>query len=342
MVEASGIQRLIPVKGLVLAPMSGVTDPPFRLLAREKGADLAYTEMVSADGLVRGNEACCSLLRSHPAEGPLMVQIFGSDPVVMAEAASFVQEMGFAGVDINAGCPAAKVVRKGAGAALLRRPQLLKEILKGVRRALHIPMGIKVRSGWDQSNVNLLEICEMAVDCGVDVIAIHPRLRSQGFNGAAEWELIREAKRKVGGVIIGNGDIRSPLDVVRMLNETGCDGVMIGRGSWGNPWIFAQAKGLITHGFPPPPPSWEERKGLLLRHLFMHVAWRGAAKGFPSFIKHLGWYLKGYPGVAGFRRRMNAISSWGEYLREIKDYFRLIEADEDPRRMDYAQGLHTP
>jgi tRNA-dihydrouridine synthase B len=325
MPEQRALRNILPSRALVLAPMSGISDPPFRLLAGEKGADLAYTEMVSAEGLVRGNNGCSWLLEANPAEGPLIGQLFGTDPAVLAEAAARVQEMGLDGVDINAGCPAVKIVRKGAGAALLREPQRLREILTRVRASIHIPLGIKIRSGWDEESRNCLEIVQTAEDCGVALVAIHPRARSQKFSGEADWGLIRMAKERTSLAIIGNGDVRSPEDAARMLQETGCDGVMIGRGSWGNPWIFERARGLIHEGQDIPLPTWEEREQLVLRHLEMHVERKSAPWGLLTFIKHVGWYLKGYPAVAAFRRRINTIRSKEAFVREIKAYFRFVE-----------------
>lgn len=325
MPEQRTLQNILPSQALVLAPMSGITDPPFRLLAREKGADLAYTEMVSAEGLVRGNNGCSRLLEAYPSEGPLMGQLFGRDPAVLAEAAFRVQEMGLAGVDINVGCPAAKIVKKGAGAALLREPQRLREILKQVRDALRIPLGIKIRAGWNEESCNCLEVVQMAKDCGVDLVAIHPRVRSQKFSGEADWGLIGMVKERTGLTIIGNGDVRSPADAARMLQETGCDGVMIGRGSWGNPWIFKRVRGLIQEGQDIPLPSWEEREQLILRHLELHLERKSAPWGLLTFIKHVGWYLKGYPAVAAFRKRINTIKSKEAFIREIEAYFRSIE-----------------
>jgi len=319
------LRAILPPQALVLAPMSGITDPPFRLLAREKGADLAYTEMVSAEGLVRGNNGCSRLLETYSSEGPLMGQLFGTDPAALAEAASRVQEMGLAGVDINAGCPAAKIVKKGAGAALLRDPQRLREILTQVRNALRIPLGIKIRSGWDEESRNYLEVVQMAEDCGVDLVAIHPRPRSQKFSGEADWGLIRMAKERTSLTIVGNGDVRSPADAARMLKETGCDGVMIGRGSWGNPWIFARVRGLVHEGRDIPLPTLEQREKLILRHLELHLERKGAPWGLLTFIKHVGWYLKGYPAVAAFRKRINTIRSKEAFIREIEAYFRSIE-----------------
>jgi nifR3 family TIM-barrel protein len=305
--------------------MAGITDPSYRLLAREKGVDLAYTEMVSAEGLVRGHNGTARLLESLPLEGPLMGQLFGSDPAVLAEAASRVQEMGLSGVDINAGCPAAKVLKRGAGAALLREPARLREILRQVRKGLHIPLGLKVRSGWDEESRNCLEIIQMAEDCGVDLVAIHPRSQSQKFGGEADWGLILQAKEQTGLKVIGNGDIRTPEDAVRMLQETGCDGVMIGRGSWGNPWIFERARGLIHEGKALPPPRWEEREKLAFRHLEMLLQRKGVPWGIIAFIKHLGWYVKGYPAAAEFRRRINTIRSPEAFIREMESYFRYVE-----------------
>ena len=326
MSEARAITSILPPKALVLAPMAGITDPPYRLAAREKGVDLAYTEMVSAAGLVKGNNGCSRLLEVYPQEGPLMGQLYGSDPAVLAEAAARVQEMGFDGVDINMGCPAAKVVKKGGGAALLREPKRLQEILTWVRDALHIPLGIKIRSGWHEGSINALEIVQMAEDCGVDLVAIHPRSRSQKFGGEADWGIIRQAKGRTGLKIIGNGDVRTPEDAVRMLNETGCDGVMIGRGSWGNPWIFERTRGLIHEGQAIPPPTWEDKKRMILRHLEMHLERNGIPWGILSFIKHVGWYLKGYPAAAAFRGRLNTIRTKDGLLKEMEAYFRHIES----------------
>jgi tRNA-dihydrouridine synthase B len=326
MPEQRVLRNILPSQALVLAPMSGISDPPFRLLAREKGADLAYTEMVSAEGLVRGNNGCSRLLEANPAEGPLIGQLFGTDPAVLAEAASRVQEMGLHGVDINVGCPAAKIVKKGAGAALLREPQRLREILKQVRDGIRIPLGIKIRSGWDEENCNCLEIVQMAEDCGVDLVAIHPRLRSQKFSGEADWGLIRMAKERTGLTIIGNGDVRSPADAARMLQETGCDGVMIGRGSWGNPWIFERVRRLIDGGQDTSLPTLEQKERLILRHLELHLERKSAPWGLLTFIKHVGWYLKGYPAVAAFRKRINTIRSKEAFIPEIEAYFRYVES----------------
>jgi tRNA-dihydrouridine synthase B len=332
MPEHRTIKEIFPPQALVLAPMAGITDPPYRLLASEHGADWTYTEMMSAEGLVRGHQGTRRLLETYPHAGPLMGQIFGTDPGVMAEAAACVQERGLAGVDINVGCPATKVVKKVAGAALLREPQRLQEILKQVRAVLHIPLGIKIRSGWDERIKNCLEIVQMAEACGVDVVAIHPRARSQKFEGEADWGLIRQAKECTGVTVIGNGDVRTPADAARMLHETGCDGVMIGRGSWGNPWIFAQARALIHQGEEILPPAWEEREALIYRHLEMLLQRRGTPWGLIAFIKHVGWYVKGYPAASDFRRRISTIRSQEVFVREMEVYFRQIANKQGERR----------
>jgi tRNA-dihydrouridine synthase B len=324
--QSVNAQDIVPPRALVLAPMAGVTDPPYRCLAREKGADLAYTEMVSAAGLVRGNNGSNRLLEVHPQEGSLMGQLYGSDPGLLAEAASLVQEMGLDGVDVNVGCPVPKVVKKGAGAALLREPMRLRAILKRVRDALHVPLGIKIRSGWDAGSVNCLGIVQMAEDCGVDLVAIHPRPRSQKFGGEADWGLIRMAKERTGLIIIGNGDVRLPEDAVRMFGETGCDGVMIGRGSLGDPWIFERVRVFINEGQAIPPPSWEERKRCISRHLDMLLQRNGAPLGILIFIKHLGWYVKGLPMATAFRKRIHTIRTPEGLRREMEGYFQHIES----------------
>ncbi len=229
---------------LVLAPMSGITDFPFRRLAKEKGCGLTFTEMVSAEGLLRKRE---SLLKIEKDDHPVSVQLFSSNPEVLANAAEMAEAMGADAIDINMGCPARQVVETGAGVALMQFPEKVERIIIEVRRKVKVPLTIKIRSGWDREHINAVEISKIAEDCGVDAIFLHPRTKVQGFRGQADWNLIGEVKRAVHIPVIGNGDVTAPSLVKKMLEETGCDGVMIGRGALGNPWIFS-TKNSVTFG----------------------------------------------------------------------------------------------
>ena len=234
------IGNLLLKNYLIMAPMAGITNPPFRLIAKRLGAGLVVTEMVSAVGLSRGHEKTFRYLESTPEEKPLSVQIFGADPYDMAMAAEIAVEKGADLVDINMGCPARKVVKNGAGGALLRNPAAVRDMVAAVRKVCTVPLTVKIRSGWSHLEANFLEIAGIIEDCGADAVAVHPRFVKQGFSGQADWGIIREVKKNLGIPIIGNGDVFKPALALKMREETGCDGVMIGRGAMGNPWIFRQ------------------------------------------------------------------------------------------------------
>jgi len=249
-----------------LAPMAGITDLPFRLICRENGCSLAFTEMISAKGLCRGLAKSRRYLDSTLADRPLGVQLFGADAETLAEAARLVTDLGADLVDINMGCPARKVVRAGAGAALLKDLSLAVSILAAVRRATALPLTVKIRSGWNRGTIIAPQLGKIAEDCGVDAIVLHARTAEQGFGGVADWEQIRQLKQQLRIPVIGNGDVRSPQDAVRMTAQTGCDAVMIGRGAQGNPWIFASAESLHRgRGFRAPTAA--ERREVILAHL---------------------------------------------------------------------------
>ena len=237
---------------LILAPMAGITQLPFRRLAKEAGCGLVVSEMISAHGLVYGGRKTAELLESDPAERPLSVQIFGADPHIMMEAARIVQARGADILDINLGCSVRKIIRQGAGAALMREPKTLEAVLKTIRPAVSLPLTVKIRSGWDHSGDQAVAVGRIAEDCGVDAVAIHPRTAVQGFGGTADWSLIARLKESVSIPVIGNGDIQGPDDVLRMQRQTSCDAVMIGRASMGNPWIFSQALDLLEARPPGP------------------------------------------------------------------------------------------
>jgi len=308
---------------LLLAPLSGISDLPFRLLAKEQGCALVCTEMISAEGLIRNQKATQRLLRSCPEERPLAVQIFGSRPEAMAEAAKIIGGFGADLVDINMGCPVRKVVQGGSGAALLKDLKKAKEIVSSVRKAIAIPLTIKIRSGWDEKNKNYLEVARMAEDCGADGLTLHGRTRAQGYAGKADWEVIARAKEHLTIPVIGNGDLTSPQAVVDFFAQTQSAGAMIGRGALGNPWIFRQALRLLD-GLEPGEPSLKEKEGTIVRHLKMMLETRGEARGFKEFRKHLIWYTRGLRGAAEFRSQIPHWKTVSEMIERIQEYFQSL------------------
>jgi len=309
---------------LVLAPLSGISDLPFRLLAKGQGCALVCTEMISAEGIIRNWKATERLLKSCPEERPLAVQIFGSRPEAMAEAAKVVGGYGADLIDINMGCPVRKVVQGGAGAALLRDVKRAKEIIQAVRKAISLPLTIKIRSGWDEKSMNFLEMARMAEDCGVNALTVHGRTRAQGYAVKADWKVMARVKNHLHIPVIGNGDLTSPQAILQFLSQTGCDGAMIGRGALGNPWIFRQALEMLQ-GKPPAEPSLEEKEALILRHLRMVVEMRGEDHGLKEFRKHLIWYSRGMRGNAQFRTQIPLWKTLSETIGRIQEYFQNLE-----------------
>ena len=297
---------------LVLAPLSGITDYPFRQIAKEHGCSLAYTEMVSADGLLRKGK---SFLRIGEGEHPVSVQLFGADPEILAEAAQIAQSMGADAIDINMGCPAKQIVGPGAGADLMRFPGKVREILTKVKNILQSPLTVKIRSGWDGEHINAVEISKISEECGVDAVSIHPRTKVQGYGGRADWDLIRKVKKAVRVSVIGSGDITTSLLAGKMLEETGCDGVMIGRGALGNPWIF----GLNA------PPSLGERQEIIRHHFALVQAYYGEKWAVRKFQKHVYWYTKGLRGCTSFHSRLSGLKDTHGLFEAIGFYFDSVE-----------------
>lgn len=297
----------------ILAPLAGITNLPFRLIAREAGCGLVCSEMVSANGLVRNSAKTRKMLDTTPEEWPLSVQIFGSEPAIMAEAAAMVASVGAAVLDINFGCSVRKIVKNDSGVALMREPQRAKEMLAAVRKSIRIPLSIKMRTGWDSSGEQALMLAHIAEDCGVDAVAVHPRTASQGFGGRADWSLIAAIKRQLSIPVIGNGDVFNARDAIRMIDETGCDFVMIGRSAVSNPWIFQQVNAAIK-GDPIPEIGLPARFEMMRRYLRATVIHFGETHACFMMRSRLGWFAKGLPHSSKFREAIKRISSENEAL----------------------------
>ena len=320
---------------LILAPMAGITDLPFRLLAKEQGCGLVVSEMVSAKGLIMGGDRTHNLLMTTPEEKPIAIQLFGAEAASMAEAAVILEEKGAQIVDVNMGCPVKKVVSSGAGSALLKDLNKAGEILSSIRKRINIPLTIKIRTGWDHNSIVALEMLKVAEASGIDAMAVHGRTRSQGYGGKADWALIAQVKEQATIPIIGNGDIECPEDVSKIMVATGCDGVMIGRGALGNPWIFSQALDYMKMGAYVLPSS-EEKATLVLRHLHDVVDMYGENKGVKLFRKHLSWYAKGMTGSSRFRSGINSANTLSEVEKLIRDFSFSASPHQDMTRRDYT------
>jgi len=304
---------------VILAPLAGITNLPFRLLAKEAGCALVCSEMVSAHGLVYGSGKTVKMIDSVPEEKPFSVQIFGSDAGIMAEAATIVESAGADILDINFGCSVRKVVKTGSGAALMRTPQKAQTLLQAVRKAICIPLTIKIRSGWEASGAQAVNIAKIAQDCGVDAVTVHPRTANQQFSGRADWSVIAAVKQSVSIPVIGNGDILSDHDAVRMLAETGCDAVMIGRKAIGNPAIFSRVLAGIN-GQEADEEDFGGRFDLMIRYLQASVKYIGEEPACKMMRSRLGWFTKGMPKSSKFREAIKHLASEKEGVELIKAY----------------------
>ena len=306
---------------VILAPMAGVSDLPFRLLCHELGAGLVCMEMVSAKAIFYGNKNTERLLDIHPKERPVSLQLFGSDPVIVSEMAKKIEERPFSILDFNMGCPVPKVVNNGEGSALLKNPKLAAQILEGLVKAVQKPVTVKIRMGFDKENINAVEMARIAEACGVAAIAVHARTREQYYSGKAHWEIIRAVKEAVSIPVIGNGDVDSPAAAEQMLSETGCDGVMIGRGAQGNPWIFREVSQYLETGTIPQKPDNAEKRELILRHARLQLEYKGEYTGVREMRKHLSWYTAGMPHSARFRQMINTLESMDALIRGVEEIF---------------------
>jgi len=308
-----------------LAPMAGVTDLAFRAICKSFGCGLTYTEMVSAKGMYYKSENTREMLKLAPGEKPAAMQIFGSDADIMASIAMEVQEAGADIIDINMGCPTPKIVKNGDGSALMRNPDLVAEIVRKVSAAVTVPVTVKIRKGWDDSSINAVEIAQIAEQNGAKAVTVHGRTREQFYSGQADWEIIKQVKQAVKVPVIGNGDVVSPLAAEQLLKQTGCDGVMIGRGAEGNPWIFERVIKYLQSGILLDEPSYQEKVEMALYHLTQIIELKGEVIGVKEMRKHLAWYLKGMPGSSTIKTEVFKLDTASAVEQLLKDYLNELK-----------------
>lgn len=306
---------------IFLAPMAGVTDLPFRLICKAFGCGMVYTEMVSAKGLHYKSEKTNQLLYVDPKEHPVGAQLFGSDPHILAETAKAVAQSDVDFIDINMGCPAPKITKNGEGSALMKNPELIGEIIYHVARAIHKPLTVKIRKGYDKDHINAVKVAQIAAQAGASALTIHGRTREEFYTGKADWHIIKEIKEKVSIPIIGNGDVKTPEDAKKMFRDTGCDAIMIGRAAQGNPWLFKRILHYLERGEMLPEPDFHEKTEIILEHARMLIDYKGNYTGIREMRSHLTSYIKGIHGAAHIRKALTAVESY-EDIKKLLDQCR--------------------
>ena len=325
MIKPLQIGNVTLENNLILAPMAGVTDLPFRLLCKEQGAGLLCMEMVSAKAILYKNKNTEELLSIDPRENPVSLQLFGSDPVIMGEIAKQIEERPFDILDINMGCPVPKVVNNGDGSALMKNPVLAGKIIESTVKAIQKPVTVKIRKGFDDDHVNAVEMARIAQECGASAVAVHGRTREQFYSGKADWDIIRQVKEAVSIPVIGNGDILTANDVIRMGEQTGCDGFMIARGAEGNPWIFKQILQAFETGEEPEKPEFSEVRDMILRHARMQIDFKGEYTAIREMRKHAAWYTAGYKNSSRLRARVCEVETYEELAALFDEVLERID-----------------
>lgn len=303
-----------------LAPMAGVTDLPFRILCKEMGCGLVYSEMVSAKGILYDNKNTTELLEIDSKERPVAVQLFGSDPEILGAMAKKIETYPIDIIDVNMGCPAPKIVKNGEGSCLMKTPELVGKIVKSLVESQSKPVTIKFRKGFDDDHVNAVEIAKIAEANGASAVAVHGRTREQYYSGKADWDIIKQVKDAVNIPVIGNGDVFTPQDAKNLFEHTGCDAIMVGRGAQGNPWIFKRILHYLETGELLPEPTGEERVEKALRHAQMLIDYKGEYIGVREMRKHMAWYMKGMPGAAELRGKLNYAENMAELEALLRGY----------------------